>query len=700
MPPLSLFISYSFSDALFAKSLHHFLAKQSALHTFFWSEDGQGDDFRRELDRKLDETDVFVAVVSETIGPMQLYEIVSFNQMREKEIDSGTADPKRRWMIIQLGAGLPAGLQTLLDRVELIYPAKLTNLTNVSARALECARDIFRRLALHWVPDDGLPKGYLFEKEKTIVSEYSRNNGHASPEMVGKGCPAEWPDVDMKEGWYQNPLDEGEIGKFGADDDRVVVKVRPQQGLEDKVLTFREARPRKRLYYPERGGARRLGVGVVVSGGIAPGINSVIDGIAKRHHSYLRESRRQGLSYDLELRGYVEGFRAFFHVGSDNCKVLVDRPGKHYDPREVATAQYADQGGSVLGTSRAAELLAKDPADRLRNLEKIIGRLVNDGVQILYVIGGDGSMRAAHALHTTAMRLKQQLAVIGIPKTMDNDILWIWQSFGFLSAVEKAREAILSMQTEVSSNPRLGIIQLFGSDSGFVASHAAYSTDCDLVLIPEDPLTLQQMVDHLVQRFKERVAESRILQSPYGLMVMAETSFPTDVDKYIEDNDVKLSVEEKQTLLEFKESEWRVTGQTPDHLRTAALKMVARLLGDRIKKVEPTPARGQQPRSEPQPYWKDFRVVTSEPRHLIRSIRPSVSDVVFGERLGTLAVDNAMAGYRDCMVSQWLTEFVLVPLELVVLGRKRVPIDGIFWKSVRARTGQPAGTPRDSPPAD
>jgi hypothetical protein len=65
--------------------------------------------------------------------------------------------------------------------------------------------------------------------------------------------------------------------------------------------------------------------------------------------------------------------------------------------------------------------------------------------------------------------------------------------------------------------------------------------------------------------------------------------------------------------------------------------------------------------------------------------------VIFGERLGTLAVDNAMAGYRDFIVSQWLTEFVLVPLDLIVLGRKRVPIDGIFWKSVRAKTGQPSG---------
>ncbi len=101
---------------------------------------------------------------------------------------------------------------------------------------------------------------------------------------------------------------------------------------------------------------------------------------------------------------------------------------------------------------------------------------------------------------------------------------------------------------------------------------------------------------------------------------------------------------------------------------------------------------------EPAEYWKDFRVITNEPRHLIRSIPPSVTDVIFGERLGALAVDNAMAGYTDFMVSQWLTEFVLVPLKLVVLGRKRVPIDGIFWKSVLSKTGQ-ASSMKSGPPA-
>ena len=88
--------------------------------------------------------------------------------------------------------------------------------------------------------------------------------------------------------------------------------------------------------------------------------------------------------------------------------------------------------------------------------------------------------------------------------------------------------------------------------------------------------------------------------------------------------------------------------------------------------------------------WTKLRVFTNEPRHLLRAIPPSCSDIIIGHRLGTLAVDNAMAGYTDFMISQWLTEYVLVPLKLVVLGRKRIPQNGIFWKSVLAKTGQPA----------
>jgi 6-phosphofructokinase 1 len=294
-------------------------------------------------------------------------------------------------------------------------------------------------------------------------------------------------------------------------------------------------------------------------------------------------------------------------------------------------------------------------------------------------------MSCAHALWHYAKRAGFDLSVVGIPKAMDNDILWVWQSFGFLSAVEEARQVILHMHTEVASNPRVGIVQLFGSDSGFIASHAGYSTACDLVLIPEDPMTMDEIVTHVSNKLMERYVDEQNSAGPYAIVVMAETALPADAGDYIKDARAGLSLKEQRALEAFLNNGRRVRGQTPDELRRAGLKIVSKVLQDRIQKE-----------LEPPDYWGDFRVITNEPRHLIRSIPPSVTDVIFGERLGALAVDNAMAGYTDFMVSQWLTEFVLVPLRLVVLGRKRVPTNGIFWKSVLSKTSQPTRPPAEA----
>jgi 6-phosphofructokinase len=190
-------------------------------------------------------------------------------------------------------------------------------------------------------------------------------------------------------------------------------------------------------------------------------------------------------------------------------------------------------GGALLSTSRWDEFVEARAMERDALLTRMVGHLEN--VDILYVIGGDGSMRAAHAIWKKANDLgsrrpgKKPLSVVGIPKTMDNDILWVWQSFGFLSAVEKAREAVLNLHTEAKSNPRLCILQLFGSDSGFVANHAGLASGvCDAVLIPEVDYTMEGLFDHLQERLSKRYVES-----PHALVVMAETAIPLDAREYI-----------------------------------------------------------------------------------------------------------------------------------------------------------------------
>jgi 6-phosphofructokinase len=552
---MRVFLSYHFDprDETFVHEVHYFLRKQPGIDSFYWSQHGKGDEFRAEIEKELLHSEAMIIFAGKEAGKTQLKEVAVYGAL-----------PKRRTILVQLADAIPPGL---VLETALMAPIRVDRPGFVDASesrkgAVECAKAIIQRLGLAWLSDDGIPLGYPFAYEKDIIEEYLKGNGHASWERVAEGCPSTWPSVEHLPTWYANPLDADEIGKFCDDTARINVDSRLRTGENAPGLPLLEARPRKELRYPvDDADPRMLGVGILVSGGIAPGINAVIDGIVKRHTLYA-EGLRSDFPYELFIHGFAEGFRGFFHAGVRSKRLTVS-----------IVEQSAELGGSLLGTSRPEELLGSDARQRAECRRRIVTRLCDnpaERVHILYVIGGDGSMRAAHALQRTADEMGKDLAVVGIPKTMDNDILWIWQSFGFLSAVEKAREVILNMHTEVASNPRLGIIQLFGSDSGFVASHAAYSTACDLVLIPEDPLTMDQIFQHVSRRLQDRLNGQT---SPYGLVVMAETALPEDARNYVDDPDVHLSDREKTAVETFLGQGRRVTGQTPDELRTAGLKM-------------------------------------------------------------------------------------------------------------------------------
>jgi 6-phosphofructokinase 1 len=214
----------------------------------------------------------------------------------------------------------------------------------------------------------------------------------------------------------------------------------------------------------------------------------------------------------------------------------------------LQTPDHAHEGGSVIGTSRVEELLrGGDRISRLRRIEENL-----EDVDILYIIGGDGSMKAAHALYEISCKNAnrvRKLSVVAIPKTMDNDVLWVWQSFGFLSAVEKAREVIEHLSTEVQSNPRLCIVQLFGSDSGFVVSHAVLASAtgrCVLALIPEIDFSMEGILDWIKEKI--RPTDGR---PPHGILVMAETAVPTDAMDYQDKAFFELTEDEKAKLEEF-----------------------------------------------------------------------------------------------------------------------------------------------------
>jgi 6-phosphofructokinase 1 len=669
---MRLFLSYNFDDEPFVRQINYHLRKQESLEPYCYADERHTAGWLTEIGGRLREADAFVLVSGGgALGTTQEEEAKAAVR---HYIDLKKAGREFRLQLVALpgAAPLPASL-ALFDA-----PAAIKAADDSDESARDCARRLSEALAGRWVPDDDLPLSYLFDYEKKIIEEYSK--GEVSKELIEQGCPKEWPRVLKVAGNQENPVKESDIGLY-RDWDRVRLDRREEDPqvivaaltefhtdrLISQRLTLPEAGPRKYLRYPRsRGGA--FNVGILVSGGIAPGINAVIAGIVERQFLY---AEKGGYEETLNVFGYQNGLSALF------------RPGQHYRKLRVADVRsQADEGGSMLGTSRADEFARPDLKGVNRALETAVNKLVGHGTEILYIIGGDGSMRAAHALWKKAKDMGHELSVVAIPKTMDNDILWVWQSFGFLSAVEWSKEAIQQLHTEAESNPRLGVVQLFGSDSGFVVTHAVTASGvCDLFLIPEVPFTMAKISEYITGKLRRRFVQKG-LESTHGLVVMAETAIPQDAEDYMKDEgDIGLTEEEKGEILSFlasrkKFGQPRIFGQTPDPLRSGGLKLVSRVLQKNIRQLGG-------------PYWSSFRVFTNEPRYLIRSTPPSSSDIIFAHRLGSLAVDCALAGYTDFMISNWLTEYVMVPLKLVTLGRKRVPKEGIFYKSARASTEQP-----------
>lgn len=568
---------------------------------------------------------------------------------------------------------------------------------------------------------DGLPKStQLFNYEKDIIRFYYEQNpfyrekDHIKKEDLEKykklvldGVPAEWPivkKVDKRPSLESVELKDEiqeEIGKFRHHNDCVLSAALSEfhKGGKycpcniDPKLIFREAGPRKIVCKPT---SNPLRIGILVSGGIAPGINALIDGITRRHYFYAKEL---GYEEDLiEILGLINGFESLKAGGSIDARILypTEKEARNNvsNKQVLITSEITNEGGSAIGTSRYETLVDEDPIKRDGELKSIVNRLRLDGYRILYIIGGEGSMKAALSIQEVAQKsiieenhTDWDLNVVGIPKTMDNDILWVWQTFGFMSAVEKAREFVEYLFLETSSNPRWGIVQLFGSNSGFVVSHAVVACKsgiCDLALIPEMDYKIEYVINYIKDSGKDN-----------GLIVMAETAVPDDISDFIkkqedghglvvrpkgmenEENQKSEENEENQTILtpqevdaiekHFEKNSSKLDCHVDDNLRSGIVKVLSWAISNVAEK----------------------KVLINEPRHLLRSLPPSTIDIINASRLGSLAVDNAVGGYYGFMISQWLTEFCLVPLQLVVLGRKRIPKDGIFFKSVIKKTGQP-----------
>jgi 6-phosphofructokinase 1 len=383
------------------------------------------------------------------------------------------------------------------------------------------------------------------------------------------------------------------------------------RGLIAEHPAFELAGPRDRIFYDPA----TLGCGIVTCGGLCPGLNNVIRGLVLELYESYGVRRIFGFRYGYE--GFIEKF------GHQPMPL---------DPDAVARIHH--QGGTILGSSRGRQ-----------DAGAIVDTLVRMNLGILFVIGGDGTLRGAMAVQQEIARRGLKIGVIGVPKTIDNDIRFIDRSFGFETAFSEAVPVIQSAKVEaLGARNGVGLVKLMGRHSGFIACHAALaSTDVNLVLIPEVKIALEGewgLLSYLERRLAKRGHAVIVVAEGAGQDLFSSGSHGTDASGNAKFQDVGM------------------------------------LLRDRINAY--FKAKGEE-----------LNLKYLDPSYHIRSVPASPSDSVYCWNMARNAVHAAMAGNTGMLIGRWHNRFVHVPMTLATRERKEVDITGDLWMSVVESTGQP-----------
>jgi 6-phosphofructokinase 1 len=402
-------------------------------------------------------------------------------------------------------------------------------------------------------------------------------------------------------------------GGFVPDDARIPVFIEqiPGRPRRDDLL-FEKAGPRERIYFDPS----TVRAAVLTAGGLCPGLNNVIRSIVLQlRHGY-------GVDDIVGLR--------FGYLGLD--------PTRAMPPLALTNDVVADihrLGGTTLGTSR--EYVAPEVA---------LDFLQSQRIRVLFTIGGDGTLRGAHALFQEASRRGYEIAVIAIPKTIDNDIPYVWRSFGYFTALEKAREVIDAAHSEAKSHFNgVGLVRLMGREAGYIAAGATLaSQEVNFTLIPEVPFALEGP-----QGFLEALRQ-RIARRAHAVVVVAEGA--------------------GQDLIPDDDPQYR-----PRNGRE--FKNIGLFLRDQI--LRHCDATGTP-----------VDIKYFDPAYFIRSAPADSEDALLCDQLARNAVHAAMAGKTDTLIGTWYNVNTHVPIELASAGKKRIAEEDEIWRSVLQTTGQPA----------
>lgn len=388
------------------------------------------------------------------------------------------------------------------------------------------------------------------------------------------------------------------IADYTPDDAKVSVTLPGGEG----AAVFELAGPRERIFFD----GPRVSAGIVTCGGLCPGMNDVIRGLVRSLWRMYGVRRILGFRY-----GYA---------GVVPDALVAPMP---LDPDRVDAIHH--RGGSVLGSSRGNQ----DPRAMVDYLERL-------DIQILFTVGGDGTMRGAHALVQEIERRKLPISVMGLPKTIDNDLPFVERSFGFQTAVSVATQALRAAHVEAEGASRgIGIVKVMGRHAGFVAATAALASgEVDMVLVPERRFGVRRISQVIGEILDKR---------GHALIVVAEGA--------------------GQDL---------VHAAGKDASGNAKLADIGLYLRDMLRDRLPT---------------ANVRYI--DPSYMIRAAPADSADAVYCGQLAEYAVHAALSGRTDMVVGLSGGRFTHVPLAALTSRTKQLDLDGDLWRSVVDLTRQP-----------
>jgi 6-phosphofructokinase 1 len=407
------------------------------------------------------------------------------------------------------------------------------------------------------------------------------------------------------------------VGYFKSDDERVLCdiniglrKALPSRPL--KSMSLEVAGPRHIIFFEPQ----KVKAAVVSCGGLCPGINDVIRALVMElHHRY---GVRNIIGVKYGLQGLIPRYgHDFLDLSTDVVKDI------------------QDLGGSILSSSRGNQ-----------DITEMVDALERMNINLFFVIGGDGTMQAAQFITDEIARRKLKIGVIGIPKTIDNDLVLIQKSFGFDTAISEAVKTIQCAHVEAKGAPMgIGLVKLMGRQSGHIAASAALAQgDANFVLIPEEPFALEGdngFLRHLERRLGARNHAVIIVAEGAGQNLFSrKATVKRDASGNIRLNDIGVFLKEK----------------IEEHFRK--------------KKME-------------------INLKYIDPSYIIRSVPANASDSILCGVLAQYAVHAGMAGKTGMLVGLVNDAYVHMPFRAVAAQRKMIDPKGNIWMLVLESTGQP-----------